>query len=95
MLYVLLFLFGLAFDTLWVLCLYFVSTRAKSIWRRHLATLTSVSLAGLGALSQANISWNTWLIIPEISGMFIGMYVGMYVADKVEKAAGVDEDRGS
>ena len=82
--YVLLFLFGLAFDTLWVLCLHFVQTR-KMPWRRHLAVVTSTSLAGLGALSGATIAHNAWLIIPEVIGMLIGMYVGMYVADIVEE----------
>lgn len=83
--YVLVFLFGLAFDTLWVLCLYFVQTRSVSPMRRHLAALTSVLLAGLGAAASAGIARNVSLILPEIAGMTIGIYVGMFVADKVEK----------
>lgn len=82
--YVLLFLFGLAFDTLWVLCLHFTHTRDKR-GRRHLAMLTSVMLAGLGALSGAKIAHDEWLILPELLGMTMGMYVGMYVADKVDE----------
>lgn len=85
--YALLFLFGLVFDTLWVLCLHFTQTRAKR-GRRHLATLTSVMLAGLGALSGAKIAHNEWLIVPELLGMSIGMYMGMYVADRVDGLEG-------
>ena len=82
--YALLFAFGLAFDTLWVLCLHFTQTRNQR-GRRHMAMVTSVMLAGLGALSGAKIAHNEWLIVPELLGMAIGMYVGMYVADKVDE----------
>ena len=87
--YVLLFVFGLAFDTLWVLCLHFTQTRAQR-GRRHMAMVTSVMLAGLGALSGAKIAHNEWLIVPELLGMAIGMYMGMYVADKVDE---LEKDR--
>lgn len=83
--YLFLFLFGLVFDTLWVLCIHFVSIRNKSIYYRHFATLTSVILAGLGALSGAMIAFDKWLIIPEVLGMTLGMYIGMYVADIIER----------
>jgi uncharacterized membrane protein YfcA len=78
------FLFGLLFDTLWVLCIHFVSNRKRRGFR-HFAMLTSVLLAALSAYTGAQIARDLSLIIPEILGISVGTYLGLYVADRIDE----------
>lgn len=73
------FAFGLALDTVWVVCVHCVQRK----WR-HRAAISSVLLAAISGYGGARIAADQWLLVPELVGIGVGTYIGLALAQRLE-----------